>query len=457
MRRGISLRLLVLAIALGLVAESAWAQQAQPGPIARGRELFEHEWEPHDKLSPNGDGLGPQFNAKSCVACHFQGAIGGGGPLASNVDVLSIAVPQKLPDGRQEFLEHVATLHPAFSAQQANLVLHKFGTSPEYVLLRYRALGLSPNEQFDAEKQLLMLAAAEKRHRQAEPVVSFKSDGIPLVLSHRNTPALFGAGLLESIPEVELKRIAEEQPQRFPGITGRVAGRFGWRGQMHTLDDFVLGACANELGLQFEQHKQAMDPTNPEARLQNNDLSDRQAKDLVRFIGALPPPARAVPTSTQMMVVINNGERLFDTVGCTACHRPQLGPVENIFSDLLLHDMGPGLADPLPAPPHVQLTGRIRFASSYMGVGSHDIFATVPSNTTQEWRTPPLWGVATSAPYLHDGRAATLDEAIRLHGGEALSSARRYASLDRASQARLLTFLQSLVAPDQFELDRLLR
>ena len=128
------------------------------------------------------------------------------------------------------------------------------------------------------------------------------------------------------------------------------------------------------------------------------------------------------------------GKKLFSAVGCADCHTPTLGTVDGIYSDLLLHQMGRELVGggsygepPVPDDPD-----------------SDDDESPSPS----EWRTPPLWGVADSAPYLHDGRASTLEEAIKMHAGQGQRSARKFASISKEEQDNLLGFLKTLRAPN---------
>jgi CxxC motif-containing protein (DUF1111 family) len=177
-------------------------------------------------------------------------------------------------------------------------------------------------------------------------------------------------------------------------------------------------------------------------------LDAEQCDDLTDFVANLPRPVRVQPTSNQQAVFINNGEQLFHSIRCAACHVQKLGEVDDLFSDLLLHDMGSGLQDPLPAIPKEVPTGATQGVSVYGG-RSFDVFVTAKlvEKARREWRTPPLWGVADSAPYLHDGRAANLDEAIRLHGGEANASAARYRDMTDAERGRIVAFLQTLRAP----------
>ena len=124
-----------------------------------------------------------------------------------------------------------------------------------------------------------------------------------------------------------------------------------------------------------------------------------------------------------------DGRLLFAEVGCASCHTPSLGEVRGIYSDLLLHDMGQILGDA---------------GVSYGAVEGPD---SPGGPSPGEWRTPPLWGFRDSGPYLHDGRAQTLEEAVALHGGQGSQSARQFFSLDPEERASVEIFLKSLVAP----------
>jgi CxxC motif-containing protein (DUF1111 family) len=195
-----------------------------------GAELFSHEWTPGDPLAAGGDGLGPVYNATSCVACHFQAGIGGGGALEQNVTVFSVssAGGGKAHEGvvharstleREETLQDVSAGLPAI-------------TRPPLDLLR----------------------------------TQLRSSRLPtaVLLSQRNTPALFGAKLIDDISDEHI--IATERAERIRwgmapadsedkpvGRASRLPdgklGRFGWKGQSASLASFVRAACANELGL----------------------------------------------------------------------------------------------------------------------------------------------------------------------------------------------------------------
>jgi CxxC motif-containing protein (DUF1111 family) len=434
------------------------AQSGEPAPVV-GLRLFEHEWVPYDALSIAGDGLGPMYNAASCVACHRQGGIGGGGPGENNVELLSAAAPGQNPSDSKvrEALAHAAEVHDGFRQGGASTLFHLFSTDRSYDEWRLSLLGARLPADVDAtRKEIAMRRLAQKLSREAVATLPSKQ-GIMLKLSRRNTPALFGAGLIASVSEEVLLDLAKQQPKRFPDVSGRVGrtgngdvGRFGWRGHVGTLREFVLTACAMELGLQNPDHRQAANPLVPHARQAGDDLSEEQCDALVAFVASLAPPRQLPAANPAQASRIQSGERLFESIGCAGCHVRKVGLVDGLFSDLLLHDMGPALEDPMPANPERRViqAGNPGFA---YGGGSFEIFEEVPTAIRREWRTPPLWGVRDSAPYLHDGRAATLEDAIAAHGGEAESSARRFQSLDNLGRASIVMFLQSLAAPEPWQ------
>jgi CxxC motif-containing protein (DUF1111 family) len=231
-----------------------------------------------------------------------------------------------------------------------------------------------------------------------------------------------------------------------PPASGEGIGRFGWRGQTASLREFVLAACANELGLQTPGHLQAANPLATHYKGPADDLSGTDLDRLVNFIAKLPQPTQRDPRSLAEEQTLRRGERAFQRAGCSDCHPRELGRVAGIFSDLLLHDLGPSLADPVEPNPETRQVARKVTGYSGSGVIFVDEEFRTPE-LAQEWRTPPLWGVADSAPYLHDGRADTLLDAILLHGGEAASSTKRFRELPGEDRTAIIAFLQSLVAP----------
>ena len=418
--------------------------------IERGKALFAKQWKADDSSTPDGDGLGPVFNARGCADCHNLGGPGGGGRLEQNVDLLTLIPPaNKERIDREQFRTRLTNFHPGFTAEtkgiRAAVTLHKFGTSPAYGEWRIKVLAfVEPGPMISSAHVDHTIRAATKAKAPAN-TLQFK-------LVQRNTPALFGAGAIDSIPPNVLQQTAENQPRLFPGIKGAVAnaseggiGKFGWRGQTASLKQFVMGACANELGLEVPNNRQGIDPLEPDHRAPGLDLTQEQCDDLIAYVASLPAPKQREPNDKHEKALWDSGELMFDKVGCTACHMQKLGDVAGIYSDLLLHDMGASLGDPSGTNPN---GGGSSVSGAYYG-GPPDAFADVPSITQRQWRTPPLWGVADSGPYLHDGRAATILDAILDHGGEANESLKAFQALPAADRFKMIAFLQSLSAPPQ--------
>lgn len=388
---------------------------------AQARRLFQVMWEPGTPSPAGGDGLGPLYNERSCVACHHLGGVGGAGTNANNVTLLTAMAGTAHDErGNTVFQGELEELHPGFRTQ-TSIVLHKRATSPA-----------------DEDR----LASIRKYN-----AVQTRDALVGLATSTRSTPALFGDGLIDAIPERVIVDAEKRTFSAFPEIKGRVSrlrdgrvGRFGWKGQSPGLRDFVLGACANELGLEVPGHHEvsltAQKDFDPKAL--KLDLEADQADLLVRFVYSLARPVlRPVD-----VVLTTQGVRVFEAVGCAACHAPSLGQVNGLYSDLLLHDLGALFRDSGGGYGMVSTPGRVVDRSETKGAR----LSSGEAGPT-EWRTAPLWGVADSAPYLHDGRAHTLDDAIRLHGGEAAESARRYAKLSFGDRQALLALLHSLRAP----------
>jgi CxxC motif-containing protein (DUF1111 family) len=255
-----------------------------------------------------------------------------------------------------------------------------------------------------------------------------QGDGIlPLLSTAIEVSALLLRGTTDFGPPVD----RDEPPiGRVPRRAGRV-GRFGWKGQSADLAGFVRAACASELGLGNPGHAQARPLFTPNYEPPGLDLTDRQCDQLTRFIASLPRPEERAPEDATVAEQARSGKELFRRVGCAECHVPDLGKVKGLYSDLLLHDMG----------------------SNLQGGGFYGALLVVGEEKEEErrapgeWRTPPLWGLADSAPYLHDGRAATLEEAILQHAGQAAASMKRFRALPTEQQAQLVAFLKTLRAP----------
>src|SRR5262249_8511654 len=253
-------------------------------------------------------------------------------------------------------------------------VIHAFAIAPIYQETLALLDPALPAISRPTLQQLGIDANNVLRQRRGE-VVIFAQDA-PLAsnsgkvkFSQRNTPALFGAGLTDLIPEQAI--IANERAQRVrhgmapPGseklAVGRVhrlpdgkVGRFGWQAQTARLSDFVQAACANELGLGNPNNPQ---PVSLAAQLNNpggQDLTQEQCDQLTAYVASLPRPVEKAPTDGGGAHGAAAGKVLFHKIGCAACHTPNLGSVEGIYSDLLLHRMGSdliGAGNSYGAPP----------------------------------------------------------------------------------------------------------
>ncbi|HVX15714.1 MAG TPA: di-heme oxidoredictase family protein [Pirellulales bacterium] len=426
-----------------------------------GQELFLRQWKTsHDPLQTVNDGLGPMFNAASCVKCHQLGGVGGAGGNEDNVDLLTIKVKRKGVVARGDLSQRVAAFHPALATAgrlSATTVLHRFSLDPNYDAWRRRFLTSGQQAEFPITG-IVDLTTAASQHPFKAPNPVQRLDGMAYQHSQRNTPALFGAGMIDGLPDAVFDEMEVRQAAQGGSVSGRVprtaggrVGRFGWRGQTQTLHEFVLGACAVELGLESPGHSQPIDPLKPHvdengrplrAAKPGLDITEEQCKSLTQFVANLPRPQQSIPTDHAEAERVAKGEERFERIGCSNCHVRQVAFINGIYSDLLLHDMGSGLEDPVPANPAKGATDAV---ASYYGPDA--LLANVSPEQRREWRTPPLWGVRESAPYLHDGRAQTFSEAIAWHGGEAAQSAREFRRLAKAEQEEILTFLDSLAAP----------
>ncbi len=339
----------------------------------RGRELFDHDFGHNAGIGGMvGPDNGGRFNGDSCRACHFDPVIGGSGPRDVNV------MRHGSMDQDGVFANPVTT---------TNTILHK-----EIVI------GFNP----------------------PEPEIEAN------VFEHRQTPALFGLGLMEAIDDATI--IANEDPldANSDGISGRAhiladnrLGRFGWKAQVPSVAEFVRDAMAAELGLTVEpQDGLIFGMTEDIDFIADPELTRTEAEDMAFFMGMLAGPPRQT-IEPDRVAQVDAGRAVFDTVGCSKCHIPTLqsalGEVP-LFSDLLLHDI---------------------LAEGSLGIQDGDA-------STTEFRTAPLWGLSQTAPYLHSGLADTIEEAIEMHDGEAVLIRGAFLALSEEDRAALLAFLQTL-------------
>ena len=399
-----------------------------------GNSFFRQNWVIAPSSTEGRDGLGPLYNATSCSGCHLR-------------------------DGRgrpPEFSGEVSGLLVRLS----NLGMNPFG-------------GPMPDPVYGGQFQTIAIPGVE---REGTMDVSYQSvsgnyaDGEPWELSRpfyqlmgnygpmtgiltspRVGQQLCGLGLLEAIPENVILAQADPNDLNGDGISGRPnrvydhrtgttrLGRFGWKANQPDLYQQTADAFNGDIGLTSSLFQSdhctsaqldcagAINGNNPG---ENVELSNYQLDRVQFYVSTIAVPARRNVQDPNTL----RGKAIFNSIGCATCHTPSFttGPSSTSpalsnqtiypYTDMLLHDLGPELADE---------------RTDFLATGS-------------EWRTPPLWGIGLfqttngHTRYLHDGRARNLAEAILWHGGEAATMREQFVQLTAEERAALLTFLQSL-------------
>lgn len=404
-----------------------------------GNSFFKQNWVQAPASTADRDGLGPLFNARSCSACHLRDG-------------------RSAPPGAADIDRHGLLLRIGVRAEAggSDLPHPRYGTQIQDVA----------TSGVRAEARVVLATT---------PVAGAYGDGTPFELAApryelhdlgygpigdatigpRVAPHLIGLGLLEAIADDDLLAVADADDRDGDGISGRVhrlagpgsaspagdatgrIGRFGWKATQATVRAQVAAAFANDMGITSPEIRD--EPLAEEQRTALAGAADTEVEidaptlaRVVFYTQALAVPAARQPHGDEAAVVA--GRASFALFGCAACHVPvwttspaaahpsfrsrTIAP----FTDLLLHDLGPGLAD-----------------------GKHDGDA-----APAEWRTAPLWGLGLvptvngHSRYLHDGRARGLAEAILWHGGEAEAAKERFRTAAAAERAALLAFLQTL-------------
>jgi CxxC motif-containing protein (DUF1111 family) len=382
------------------------------------------------KINP---GLGPAFNNNSCESCHLgngrgMATLGQAGTLNSPMLVRISLDPRHAADflgADPQPVGHGPIPVPGLGGQLQDQAVS--GALAEVTI----TLNWSSVEGYYDDGT---------RYTLRQPVLTFsgREDGValmqnPAVLrSLRQTPPVFGVGLLEAVPVETLEALEDPEDNNQDGIRGRLnrvwdplkqevtVGRLGWKASSPNVLVQTAGAFAEDMGV----HNPIFPDVDGTA-----EITLDQVKGAAYYMQTL-----AVPDRDRTWADTRAGEKLFHDLGCASCHRPSLTtgsdhPIAALrdqtfapYTDLLLHDMGEGLADERP---DYQASGR-------------------------EWRTAPLWGIGLAqtvlpgSGYLHDGRARTLEEAILWHGGEADRAQKRFKALPAASRSALIKFLRSL-------------
>ncbi|WP_394826758.1 di-heme oxidoredictase family protein [Pendulispora albinea] len=403
--------------------------------FAEGDHFFGRNWVTAPASTSGNDGLGPTFNAISCSSCHFKDGRG------------------KPPAGKEEFVGLLIRLSvPGKDAQGAPLEEPNYGGQFNHRgILGVPGEGTSrvrydeaPGTYVDGEAYSLRRPTYELTDLAFGPLAP------GTMMSPRVAPPMIGLGLLEAISEETLLGLADEQDRDGDGISGRpnrvwnlragkaTLGRFGWKANQPTVEQQSAGAFQGDIGITTSLFRTENCPPSqtacraaPSGGTPNQpELTDAKLTAVTRYGMTVAVPARRSWTDPAVL----RGEEAFAAAKCTSCHVPKLqtGNLEGYpalshqtirpFTDLLLHDMGPDLAD-----------GRPDFEA-----------------TGTEWRTPPLWGVGLMKTVskhqflLHDGRARGFAEAILWHGGEASASREAFRAMSKDEREALIKFLESL-------------
>ncbi|MET0052614.1 MAG: di-heme oxidoredictase family protein [Candidatus Thiodiazotropha sp.] len=424
----------------GQLQRSAATSDQQPFEFVIGKSLFERVWVSAPATTRAADGLGPLYNARSCSACHPDG--GRGRPPANPTEaplslILKLDIPQPHPDATHS--RHNNRPEPVYGLQLQNAGVAGH-PAEAHISVHYREISvdLSGGETVYLRQPVYELS--QIRYGDLHPQTRF---------SPRLAPQLAGMGLLDAISMQDLLARADARDLDGDGISGRVnwvwsrreqrrlPGRFGHKAGLANLDEMTQSAFLTDLGLSTPLYPEAHgDCTERQTACRDaihGAIADRDEVEVPEtvvaavhfYLSQLAPPASA----RREDVDTRKGRQLFDAIGCSACHAPRYDVMHNghlqpihPYSDLLLHDLGDGLADQRP---EAQANGR-------------------------EWRTAPLWGMGRASTvhgagnFLHDGRARTLLEAILWHAGEALPQRDAVAALPAAQRGQLLRFLESL-------------
>ncbi|NUB46260.1 c-type cytochrome [Fertoebacter nigrum] len=412
-----------------------------------GNGLFKKLWVSAPSSTLASDGLGPLYNARGCQNCHIKDGRGHA-PEGPDDGAVSMFLRLSVPGGTGPagIADYLATLpDPNYGEQLQDLAIA--GQAAEgRMVITYTETPVTLADGSVVSLRAPSYAVADLGYGPLHPDV---------MLSPRVAPQMIGLGLLEAIPAADILALADPDDADGDGISGRpnivwsveyqvpMLGRFGLKAGAPTVRQQSAAAFAGDMGLSnplfpdpsgectMAQTLCRDAPAGQEPGLRDGLEVDGQSLDLVTFYSRnLGVPARRGMDDPQVL----RGKAVFHDLGCAACHTPKHvthrlhdQPEQSFqliwpYTDLLLHDMGEGLADNRP---EARATGR-------------------------EWRTPPLWGIGLSATvtghsqFLHDGRARNLLEALLWHGGEAQTARDGVAALPAPDRAALIAFLESL-------------
>lgn len=408
-----------------------------------GNSFFRSPWVIAPSTTTARDGLGPLFNTNACQGCHIKDGRGHP-PTPDDVNAVSMLVRLSIPDAPAyaKVIEQLGVVpEPVYGGQFQDMAVP--GVAPEgKVRVDYTAVPIRFKDGTEVELRKPRLNITQLGYGPMHPDTRF---------SARVAPPMIGLGLLEAIPDEAILANAQAQAKANNGISGQpnrvwddarqktVLGRFGWKAGQPNLNQQNVHAFSGDMGLTTSLKpfddctdaqtacKQAPSGNGPNGE---PEVSDNILRLVLFYSRNLAVPARRDVNAPEVLT----GKTLFYQAGCQTCHTPKYTTAANAaepelanqvirpYSDLLLHDMGDGLAD-----------NRSEFQAS-----------------GRQWRTAPLWGIGLTqavsghTQFLHDGRARNLLEAVLWHGGEAQAAQQQVLSFNAEQRAALLAFLNSL-------------
>ena len=408
-----------------------------------GNSFFRNPWVIAPSTTTARDGLGPLFNTNACQNCHIKDGRGHP-PTPGAANAVSMLVRLSIPDAPAyaKVIEQLGVVpEPVYGGQLQDMSVP--GVVPEgKVRVDYTPVPVRFEDGTEIELRKPSLQISQLGYGPMHPDTRF---------SARVAPPMIGLGLLEAIPEAAILANAQAQAKENRGISGQpnwvwddvqqkaVLGRFGWKAGQPNLNQQNVHAFSGDMGLTTSLGpiddctdaqtacRQAPNGNGPDGE---PEVSDNILRLVLFYSRNLAVPARRDVSAPEVLA----GKSLFFQAGCQSCHTPKYttaataaepelaNQVIRPYSDLLLHDMGEGLAD-----------NRTEFQAS-----------------GRQWRTPPLWGIGLTqavsghTQFLHDGRARSLLEAVLWHGGEAKAAQQQVLSFNAEQRAALLAFLNSL-------------
>lgn len=430
-----------------------------------GKSLAHQPWVKAPTITFKRDGLGPIFNARTCLGCHINGGRGelpmDNSDLTKAVVRISLPTPDKpSPLEQKQLLQQGIILEPMYGGQIQNKSIALSHQLRHH--LNRTNTKLDNNEappeayiRIDWEKSDFTYPDGTKVTLK-KPKAQLYQMGYgkmhpDTLITLRNSPFMHGLGLLELIAQADIDKLSDPEDKNKDGISGKVnmvwhpvkkktvPGRFGLKANMPNDLSVVSGkAFSEDIGIsnpaipkQPCMPKQISCVNTPNGNEPNaQEIDDLQLKLVADFTRGIGVPVRRIKNKAK----INQGRSLFYQTGCQGCHQPSFVTQKSTayphlneqtiwpYTDLLLHDMGEALSDNRP---------------DFLATGS-------------EWRTPPLWSIGISkkvngsSQLLHDGRASSVEEAILWHGGEAEKSKQHFIKLNQSQRESLIQFVESL-------------